>query len=77
MIVDLNQYFSQEEQSLYVRDFLEAGIFDGDRFLLVLIVKSTELLYLNATTWQEFADSEGYTVEALAAWEDIYETAKA
>lgn len=76
-LVDLNEYFTEEERLLYVDDFLADGIFEGGRLLSVPIVKSTELLYVNATSWNEFAAAEGHSEADLASWESIYEMAKA
>ena len=77
MVCDLGAYFTQEEKDLYVQGFLADGIFEGDRFLLVPIVKSTELLYLNDTGWQAFAAAGGYEEGNLATWEGLYEAARA
>lgn len=77
MVTDLSPYFTAEERALYVEDFLSDGIFAGDRLLLVPIVKSTELLYLNATGWNAFAEVEGYDASDLSTWEALYETARA
>ena len=46
-VCDLNAYFTEEEKNLYVADFLKDGMYSGGRFLLVPIVKSTELFYIN------------------------------
>ncbi len=77
MLVDLNEYFTEEEQQLYVSSFLEDGIFSEGRLLLVPIVKSTELMFVNATAWNEFAQSEGYSEQDLVTWEGVYNTARA
>lgn len=77
MVVELEPYFTDQEKAYYVDDFLKDGVFDEDRLLLIPIVKSTELMYINATGWEEFAASEGFEAADLASWESIYETAKA
>ncbi len=77
MLADLSPYFTEEEMGLYVEGFLQDGLFDGDRFLLVPIVKSTELLYVNATGFEAFAQQAGLTKETLATWEGVYEAARA
>lgn len=77
MLVDLNEYFTEEEKQLYVTDFLEDGIFGEGRMLVLPIVKSTELLYLNNTAWQAFAANEGYKESSLATWDDVLRTARA
>ncbi len=77
VLCDLNEYFTEEEKQTYVTSFLTDGIFEDGRFLVLPIVKSTELLYVNETTWNEFAQDTGYTQEKLATWEGVYEVAKA
>lgn len=76
-VCDLNAYFTTDEKNMYVADFLKDGIYSEGRFLLVPIVKSTELFYINKTQWAEFAQSEGLDDSALATWEDVYKTAQA
>lgn len=77
MVVDLSAYYTTEEKAAYVADFLADGIFEGDRMLLTPIVKSTELLYVNDTSWEAFAQAEGLDASALATWESLYDTARA
>lgn len=77
MLVDLNAYFTQEERALYVNDFLSDGILHEGKLLVLPIVKSTELLYLNATAWEEFALETQASLAALESWEEIYDTARA
>lgn len=79
VLFDLNAHFSEEERGEYLQGFLNDGIFD-DKLLVIPIVKSTELFYVNATTWREFCSSEGgeqYTDDSLSTWESIYETSRA
>ncbi len=76
MLVDLNQYFTEEEQALYVEGFLKDGVFEGGRLLLIPVVKSTELFYLNETAWNEFEAATGQNIESLATWEGVLDTAR-
>lgn len=75
-VADMSPYFSEEEKGKFVSGFLSDGIFADGRMLLVPIVKSTELLYLNATNWNEFAAAEGLTLNDLGTWESIYDAAR-
>lgn len=77
MVADINGYFSSEEKDAYVQDFLADGVFQEERLLLLPVVKSTELLYLNKTGWDAFADATGADIGDLATWEGVYETARA
>ena len=76
-LCDLNDYFSEAEQALYVEEFLNDGQFDGDRLLILPIVKSTELLYVNETAWNEFAVANSQDTTKLSTWEGVYAAAQA
>lgn len=75
-LCDLNDYFSKDEQQLYVEEFLNDGRFDGERLLSIPIVKSTELLYVNQTAWNEFVAATGFDPQKLSTWEGVYEAAR-
>jgi len=75
-LCDLNEYFSKDEQNLYVEEFLNDGKYDGERLLSIPIVKSTELLYVNATAWNEFSAATGVDKKNLATWEGVYAAAQ-
>lgn len=76
LVCDLSNYFTDAEKEKYVPDFFADGVFDN-RFLLVPIVKSTELTYVNDTEWSAFKQDQNSTDEALSTWEGIYDTARA
>lgn len=81
-LVDLGLYFSEEELSMYRREFLEEGIFgEGEPQKMIPIAKSTELVFINTTDWQKFASdvqlSAGEDEEAtFSSWENIVEAAQ-
>lgn len=77
MVADLSGFFTEEEQNAYVADFLADGIFEGDRLLVIPVVKSTELTYINMTSWDAFATETGYDETGFATWEALYGTARA
>ena len=76
-LCNLNDYFSESEKSLYVEEFLNDGQFDGERLLILPIVKSTELLYVNETAWNQFASVKGIDANKLSSWEGVYAAAQA
>lgn len=76
MLTDLNQYFTEQEKQEYIPGFLSDGVFQNNRFLILPIVKSTELLYLNASAWKQFAAATGAKPEDLATWEGLLETSR-
>lgn len=76
-VVDLSQYFTDEELAAYVEGYLEEGRLNGQNELKIFpTAKSTEVMMLNLTDWQAFADAEDITVEDLYTWEGLAETAE-
>ena len=72
MLVDLSQYLTEDERAQYVQDYLDEGDFDGDGSMKIFpVAKSTELLFLNDTDWQAFADAAGVRCEDLATMEGL------
>ena len=75
-LVDLNQYFTEDELKVYREDFLQDCSFGGNQGLKILpVVRSTENLYLNKTDWDKFAGETGADLEGLSTWEGVAETA--
>ncbi|WP_294361625.1 extracellular solute-binding protein [uncultured Senegalimassilia sp.] len=76
-LVDLTDYFTPDELSNYVPDYLDEGRFDGgDSLYLLPLAKSTEVTMLDETDWEPFAQATGATVDDLATQEGIAATAK-
>ena len=76
-LVNLRNYFSEEELGEIRGEFLEEGIFGEDKELKILpIAKSTENLYLNKTFWDDFAGKSGASLDNLATWEGLAKTAR-
>ena len=71
-LADLSEYFCKEEQEAYVDSYIEEGHLDGDDALYMLpVAKSTEVLMLNKTDWEPFAQATGTTLDELATTEGI------
>ena len=71
-LADLSEYFTQEEQDAYVDSYIEEGHLDGDDALYMLpVAKSTEVMMLNKTDWEPFAEATGTTLDELATTEGI------
>lgn len=76
-LVDLEQYFSQDELKEFRKEFLDEGRFGADEKLRILpVAKSTEVLYLNKTYWDQFAKETGASIEDLSTWEGVVKTAE-
>lgn len=76
-LLDFRTYFSDEELDEYVDAYIQEGQFDEDSALYLFpIAKSTEVMMLNKTAWQKFADETGAAMEQLSTVEGITETAE-
>lgn len=78
-LVNLDDYVPEGEKDLYVRSFLDAGslyIGEGKQWVIFPVAKSTELLILNETDWNKFADYTGASKENLGSWEGLLSTAQ-
>lgn len=76
-IIDMKKYFTDEELSEYVPSFIEEGIFSNDDSLKIFpIAKSTEVMILNATDWQPFANATGVSTDDLQTWEGLSKVAE-
>lgn len=76
-VADLSKYFTDEELSEYVDGYVDEGRIDSDGGLKIFpTAKSTEVMMVNLTDWQAFADSYGVTTDMLSTWEGLAEVAK-
>jgi len=76
-LADLSKYFTEEEKAEYVQEYMEEGAFSGKGTLKVFpTAKSTEVMMVNVTDWQKFADDQGVTYEDLATWEGLIDVAE-
>ena len=76
-LADLTPYFTKEEQAEYVDSYIQEGYFHDDSALYLFpVAKSTEIMMINATDWQTFADATGASLDELSTLEGVTETAK-
>lgn len=76
-VVDLSKYFTDEELDEYVEGYLEEGDLNGEGELKIFpVAKSTEVMMVNLTDWESFAEAEGVSLEDLSTWEGLAETAE-
>ena len=78
MLVDLSQYLTEDERAQYVQGYLDEGDFDGDGSMKIFpVAKSTELMFLNETDWEKFAQATGAAYDDLSTVEGLVATAGA
>lgn len=73
-LVDLNEYFSEEELDQYLPRFIEEGII-SDMLAVFPTAKSTEVLFLNKTLFDRFSNATGIGIDSLATFEGISDAA--
>lgn len=72
VVAHMDPYFTEEELALFQQDFLEEGRFGEDGTLkFIPVAKSTEILFLNETDFQVFADATGATLSQMDTWEGL------
>lgn len=77
-LADLSGYLTDEELDAYVEEYIDEGAFAGEGTLKVFpTAKSTEVMMINATDWQKFADSTGVTYDDLSTWEGLIDVSEA
>ena len=71
MLCNLDNYFSTKELSQYVDAFVEEGRLSGGGLYVFPLAKSTEILYLNQTLFDQFAAATGAKEDQLSDFEGI------
>lgn len=77
MLVNLDDYFSEDELSAYLDEFIAEGRLSDGGLYVFPIAKSTEILYLNQTLFDAFAADTGANEDNLSTFEGLSELAKA
>lgn len=76
-LVNFDDYFTEAELTKYRTEFLEEGIWDASgSHKLIPVAKSTELLYLNRTDWNQFSEETGASETLLRTWEGLGKAAQ-
>ncbi len=76
-ITDLTQYFTEDELSEYVDSYIQEGYFHDDGALYLLpVAKSTEILMMNKTDWEPFAEATGTSLDELSTLEGVVSVAE-
>ena len=65
-LVDIGKYFDEDEDNIkldeYVDAYIDEGRFSGDNSIKIFpTAKSTEIMVLNTTDWEDFAKAENIT----------------
>lgn len=77
VVASLDAYFTDDEIAMYQQDFLNEGRFDSEGNLKIIpVAKSTEILFINDTDFQVFADETNVELSQLETWEGLAEVAE-
>ncbi len=78
VLANLSGYLDREDLERYVDSYIEEGRIAADGSLRIFpTAKSTEIMMLNKTDWDAFAQATGASLDSLATMEGVAETAKA
>lgn len=76
-LADLSKYLEEEELKKYVDSYIEEGCIAADGTLRIFpTAKSTEIMMLNKTDWEAFAEATGASLEDLSTMEGVVEVAR-
>ncbi len=77
ILANLDTYFTAEEKAEYLESYIEEGKIGLNGELRIFpIAKSTEIMMLNKTDWEPFAQSCGITTENLTTIEQLVEVSE-
>lgn len=78
VLSDLSNYFTEQELAEYRAEYIEEGRIGSEGELYIFpVAKSTEVLCLNQTDWDRFAQATGAELSALETIEGVTKTAEA
>lgn len=76
-LANLSDYFTEEELGAYIPSYVDEGRIGLDDTLVIFpVAKSTEIMMLNKTDWDVFADATGADLSQLATIEGVVQAAK-
>ncbi len=71
-LANLSDYLDEDELDKYVDSYIEEGrIADDDTLRIFPTAKSTEIMMLNKTDWEPFAEATGVSLESLKTIEGV------
>ena len=74
-LVNWKDYFSKDELSGFVPEFLSDGMSD-DSLLVFPVSKSTHLLFIAGGVFERFSAETGVTYQSLSTWDGFFEAAE-
>ena len=76
-LANLKDYFTEDELAAYMDSYIEDGCFGGDDALYLFpVAKSTEIMMIDKTDWEPFAEATGCTLDQLDTIEGVVDVAE-
>lgn len=76
-LADISQYFSKEELEQYIDVYIEEGrLLSEDGLKIFPVAKCTEVMMVNKTDWDRFAEACHVDVEQMRTWEGLSKVAE-
>ena len=72
LLLDWSKYFTPTELKLFQQDFLQEG-YEGQALFMLPIAKSTDVLFVNKTLFERFAQASGAKLEQLQDFEQLFQ----
>lgn len=76
LVADIETYFSEEELSLFIPEFVEEGRLPGGKLYVLPTAKSTEVMFLNTTIFNKFMKETDVSYNDLYTFKGILDTAE-
>lgn len=76
LLAPLDDYFTQQELAAYLPRFLDEGRLSDGNLYVFPFAKSTEVLYVNQTLFDQFSTATGVKLEQLSTFEGIADAAQ-
>lgn len=74
-LLDFGEWFSEDELSGYVPEFLASGMLNG-KLAVFPVSKSTYALFINGSQFDRFSADTGVTYESLSNWNSFFAAAE-
>jgi len=75
VLVDWQQYFTEEELSQFMPEFVQDGMME-DKLAVFPVSKSTYALFINGSQFARFSQDTGVGYEQLSTWEGFFDAAE-
>lgn len=76
-LANLSEYLDEKELERYVDSYIEEGRIASDGSLRIFpTAKSTEIMMINKTDWEKFAEATGASLDMLATIEGVNDVAR-